>query len=406
MNESTKNIGVICEYNPFHNGHKYLLDTASERGAHGIIAVMGGNFLQRGECAVMDKYARAKAAVLGGADLVLELPTVYAVSSAQSFANAAVEILAKCGAADELCFGTEGADIQELCAAREVTENPTVLARCKEYAKEGYSHPRAMQAAVSEMGAEYENTARLLSTPNNTLAVEYLRALAKYGDSMAAKAVARRGTYHGSAQTRGKYASASKIRQMILEGDISYTDYVPAATADIIKEQTAKGLCPTSFASGERAVLYTLRNMTPRDFVALPDVTEGMENRLYRAVRGSTTIEEVISTVKCKRYTHTRICRVITCAYLGITKEMCADEPQYIRVLAFGGRGVDILRRIKKATALPIVMFPAKDIKKLSKTGARQLETDLRASDLYALLTPKVCACGNDYYQGAMRIER
>lgn len=397
--------GIVAEYNPFHNGHKYLTDSIRQSGSTHIIAVMGGNFLQRGNCAVMDKYRRAKAAVLGGVDLVLELPVVYAVSGAERFAFGAVATLDGCGCADMLAFGSECGDIAKLTRAAEIaSHNGDVGKLCREYVKQGYSHPRAVQAAVSRVMPDNDNFADVLSKPNNTLAIEYLRALKSVGSSIKPVTLKRKGAMHGSDITNGGFASASAVREMIAKNNISYEQYIPESMAEIIKGCVKSGECPAEFQNNERGVLTVLRRMTAADFAALPDVTEGLENRLAKAVGECGSVSDIITYVKCKRYTHARLSRIIASAYLGLTKDTAKLSPEYIRVLAFNDRGTEILKLMKKTARLPIVMFPAKDIRKLDENGRQLLALDLRASELYALLTPEIQRCGTDFYNGAVKI--
>lgn len=403
---------IVSEYNPFHNGHKYLVDKARENGATHTVAIMGGNFLQRGECAVMDKYARAKAAVLGGIDLVLELPVIYAVSSAEGFASGAVETLDNCGVINELCFGAECGDIEQIRKAVEITCSEKLLDICKEYKNQGYSHPRAMQAAAqrisanknSDSGEDVKNAVKLLSSPNNTLGVEYIRAVDRLKSNISPFAVERKGVEHNSSVKIDGFASASAIREMIFKNENEFPNYIPITTWEIIKESISKGECPSGLIYGERAVMSILRRMTVDDLTQIPDVTEGLENRIYKAIRECNSIEEIISQIKCKRYTYARLSRILTCAYLGVTEELSAEKPQYIRVLAFNDRGAQVLRQMKKSATLPIVMSPARDKNKLSDIGKVLLEKDIQASDLYGLMTPKIKSCASDYFTGAIKI--
>lgn len=391
---------IVSEYNPFHNGHKYLIDKARENGSTHIIAIMGGNFLQRGECSVMDKYHRAKAAVLGGVDLVLELPVIYACASAEKFACGAVEILDKCGCIDELCFGAESADTEKLIGAAELTECDELLALCRKYVRKGYSHPRAMQAAAEkiEQSKGQECLSQLLSLPNNTLAIEYIRTLKRLHSRIKPFSVARRSVEHNSLLTADEYASASAIREMIARNDERYRCFIPDSTCDIIEQCIQDRECPASVQNGERAILAVLRRMKTEDLAKTSDVTEGLENRILKAVKESRSVEELIAKVKSKRYTYSRLSRVITCAYLGITKELANTKPQYIRVLLCNEKGTELLSLMKKTASLPVVISPAKDKEKLSDSGIQMLEKDILASDLYGLMLPDVFPCSKDYY--------
>lgn len=400
---------IISEYNPFHNGHKYLTEKARENGATHVIAIMGGNFLQRGNCAIVDKYARAKAAVLGGIDLVFELPQIYAVASAERFALGAVQTLDSCSCVDELCFGAECGDVTQLkCVADILAQNDEVTRLSKAFVKQGYSHPRAMQAAVEELLTDSDmnksELSEILSSPNNTLGIEYIKALKSTDGRIKPFAVKRIGALHDSDITENNIASASAVRNMILKGDISYCDFIPDTTRDIIAECIESGECPSEFDNNSRGILAVLRRMTAEDFAMIPDVTEGLENRLVQAVRENNDISDIITAVKCKRYTHARLSRIIACTYLGITKDISGISPKYIRVLAFNDRGAEILKIMKKSAVLPIVMSPAKDRNKLDEDGKRLLDMDIRSSDLYGLLTPKIQGCSKDYYTGAVKL--
>ncbi len=397
---------IVSEYNPFHNGHKYLADKARENGATHVASIMGGNFLQRGNCAIADKYARARAAVLGGIDLVFELPQVYASASAERFASGAVETLDGCGCIDELCFGAECGDTETLKRTADIISGSgEVTELCREFLRQGFSHPRAMQAAVGQVlsGKRMNETdiSEILGSPNNTLGIEYIRALNRIGSGIEPFAVKRVGAEHDSDITESHFASASAVRNMILRGDGSYSEFVPETTGDILEGCIKNGECPGEFENNERGVLAVLRRMTAEDLAEIPDVTEGLENRLVKAVRDNDSIADIISAVKCKRYTHARLSRIIACAYLGITKEISGLSPKYIRVLAFNGRGAEILKIMKKTAQLPVVMSPAKDRGKLDDEGKRLFEMDILSSDMYGLLTPKIQRCSKDYYRGA-----
>lgn len=394
---------TVCEYNPFHNGHKYLTEKARENGATHFVGIMGGDFLQRGECAVIDKFHRAKAAVLGGVDLVLELPCIYALASAERFAYGAVAVLDSCGCIDELCFGAECGDTEQLRQIADITARENVLDKVREYQSLGYSHPRAMQTAVCELVSD-GITADVLNSPNNTLGIEYVRALTQLNSRIVPYAVQRVGAKHDSAKTFGKFASASLVREKIMCSDMSYEHFIPKEVCDIINMCRADGVCPANVGNNERGMLSVLRKLTANDIANIPDVSEGLEHRIYNAVHTENTVTGIIEKVKCKRYTYARISRVLMCAYLGITKELAAAEPQYIRVLAFNDRGTQILREMKSRARLPLVMSPARDKAKLDDTGRELLELELRASDLYGLFTPKIMECGRDYRNVGIKI--
>lgn len=400
-----KTAGIIAEYNPFHNGHKYLVDKVRENGATHIAAIMGGNFLQRGNCAVVGKFHRAEAAVQCGVDLVIELPQIYALANAERFAFGAVDILDKCGCVEELAFGAECDDVSLLKqTAQIISGSGEVENLCRNFMRQGYSHPRAMQAAVEVLKDNCSGAADVLKSPNNTLAVEYINNLSLIGSKIEPYVVKRAGVMHDSDAVAGDFASASAVRKMIIKEDSSFTRFVPQAVSEIIKKCAEKGECPAVFSNNERGIMGVLRSMTAGDIAKLPDVSGGLENRIAKAVKENNSVENIISAVKCKRYTYARLCRIIACAYLGINKEIVCSSPKYIRVLVFNERGTEILKVMKKTSKLPVIMSPAKDLGKLDEIGKEMLLTDIRASDLHGLLTPKVQSCGIDFYRGAVKI--
>ncbi len=400
-----KTVGIIAEYNPFHNGHQYLIEKVHENGATHVAAVMGGSFLQRGNCAVVDKFERARAAVLCGIDLVVELPQIYASASAERFAFGAVGILEQCGCIDQLAFGSECGDIDLLTQTAELINNSNEIQMlCRSFMKQGYSHPRALQASVDALEKNKNDISDVLRLPNNTLAIEYIRNLNIINSSIEPFAVKRSKVMHDSFITEDGFASASAVRKMIIDNDSSYESFVPHSVSEIINECIEKGKCPAVFENNERGILTVLRNMTADDIAKLPDVTGGLENRIAKAVREKNTVEEILAAVKCKRYTYARLSRIITYAYLKIDSQIFSLPPKYIRVLAFNDKGTEILKVMKKTAKLPVIMSPAKDIQKLDEAGRKMLLTDIRASDLYGLLTPGIQSCGEDYYNGAVKI--
>ena len=402
--------GIVSEFNPFHNGHKYLVERARAKGATHIVTVMGGDFLQRGNCAVLGKYRRAEAAVAGGVDLVLELPAVFACASAERFARGAVSTLRACGCVDEICCGSENMPpMQSMLRAAELLKS----ADLSEYLKKGFSYPRAVSAVFEKSGDE--QAAGILRYPNDVLAFEYfregmddfdflrIRRTAPHDGDISEEDRDANCAYHDFSGADEKYISASAIRKMIASGG-DWRAYVPETTARIIDSAVREGLCPAGYENNERGVVSVLRRMTSGELRALPDVSEGLENRLYRAAHENDTLGSIIAAVKCKRYTHARICRIIACAYIGITAVAAQSEPEYIRVLAFGRRGTEILKQMKSTAKLPVLMT-ARDFARLPPSARRMLDTDLRAADLFGLCTPAVQPCGEDYYRGAVNLD-
>jgi len=367
-------VAVVSEFNPFHNGHKYLLETAKNRTGEGVIAVMSGSFTQRGEVALTDKFTRAKTALNNGADLVIELPTVYAVSNAQRFAKCGVEIAKAFNCVNFLAFGCENDDIDELIKASNAIENEDVKLKINEEMKNGNYYPRAVELAVRNILGD--KTADILTSPNNILAVEYLRNLT---DRIKPLPVMRKGAEHDSNVTSENIASASQIRTLLRDKKQAES-FLPEIPENITYTENL-----------ERIILYKLRSMTVQDFSVLPDVNEGLENRIFEAVNNYNSVKEIIEAIKTKRYTHARIRRIITCALLGITEQMQNTKVNYARVLGFTSEGAQML----KDCDIEVVTSVAKALK--NENIREMLEKDVYATDISALAYNEITVKGIDF---------
>ena len=332
-----KNIGVICEYNPFHNGHAKQLAALREQGT--VVCLMSGNFIQRGEPAILDKLTRARAAVLCGADVVLELPLTYAIRSAEGFADGAVDIFTKLGCVDTLAFGCEEVGHNKIMSTARALLTPEFPGFLKVELALGRSFPAARQKALERLGAD----AALLSAPNNILAVEYCKAILKRGETLTPLMLHREGSYHLSDDPENPSAS-------FLRGREDWTGFVPEAALAVFRDAPRYQL-----AAGERAWLARLRSMPDEEFAALPYGGEGLWRKVASACRSERTLEDILTTAKSKRYTRTRLMRLLLCAYLGITEERLNDEAPYVRVLAVSERGQGVLRQMKKLGVVPVV---------------------------------------------------
>ena len=332
-----KTVGIICEYNPLHLGHakqiRIIRELLGEDTA--IVCLMSGNFVQRGAPAIVDKSLRAKAAVLSGADLVLELPVTCALSSAEGFAAGGVETLAPF--CDYLCFGAETADAAALMHTAKALLSDAFPPLLRAELGTGKSFPAARAAALSQMGMN-EN---LLSTPNNILAVEYCKAILSQHCTMSPLPILRQGSYHDEIPDP-ENPSASAVRKMMLSGQ-DWEPYVP--TPEIFRDARLH-----TMEAGERSVLMKLRTMTDAEFEAPPYGSEGLWRKFMHASRSCATLEEIITATKSKRYTRTRIDRMVMCAFLGITREMLEEKAPYVRVLAFNGIGRTLLKQAKQHT--------------------------------------------------------
>ncbi len=324
---------IICEYNPFHLGHKKQLDAIRAANPDGsTVCLMSGNFVQRGAPAIFDKISRARAAVAGGADLVLELPVTYALRSAEGFASGGVEILSRF--CDELCFGAENAVPSQLMQLAAALDKEAFSLHLREELDRGLSFPTARQAALTQMGLD----ASLLSLPNNILAVEYCKAILRQNTSMKPRVIHRQGGYHDTAPDP-ENPSATALRSRI-EENAPWETFVPDAGC-------FENAAVHTLGYGEKAILYRMRTMTEEEFSHIPFGSEGLWRKLMHAAKSAASLEEIITETKSKRYTRTRIDRMVMCAFLGITEQMLTESVPYVRVLAFNDKGRQILKQAR-----------------------------------------------------------
>ena len=358
-------VGIICEYNPFHLGHRKQFEAIRAAGGDAIVCLMSGNYVQRGAPAIIDKSLRAKAAINCGADLVLELPVTAALSSAEGFAAGGVEILGKF--CDQLCFGAETADERLLSTAKALLSDgfsPALRSRLDM----GLSFPAARSAALQDLGLD----ASVLDTPNNILAVEYCKAILSSGCPMMPMPIHRGGSYHDT-QADAENPSATAVRTLMLSdrrGRCPHRPYddchcnqgrcghrpLQRDVFDLIPAEARKvfdGAVLHSLSAGERAILGKLRTMTDSDFEAVPYGSEGLWRKLMHASRKESTLEQIAAAVKSKRYTRSRIDRMILCAFLGLTAEDLAAPPAYTRALAFNDIGREVLKSARNHGLFP-----------------------------------------------------
>lgn len=330
-------VGIICEYNPFHLGHKKQIDYIKSRfGSEAVIVcLMSGNYVQRGAPAIFDKSVRAKAAVLSGADLVLELPVTYALSSAEGFAAGGVEILRKF--CDYLCFGCETGDEQVLMSTARALLSEEFQPILREELLKGVSFPAAQAAALEKMGLDAE----ILRRPNDILAVEYCKAIVAQNSVMKPLPIVREGSYHAEVPDV-ENPSATSLRKLIVEGQ-DWQAFIPDCTREVFS-----GASVHTLEAGERAVLARLRTMSDEEFEALPYGSEGLWRKFMHACRRESTLAAITAATKSKRYTATRIDRMLLCAFLGISREMLSKSAPYCRVLALNDNGRSVLKQAKQ----------------------------------------------------------
>ena len=375
-------VGIVAEYNPFHAGHAFhLAETRRRLGECTAVCVMSGHFVQRGECAVLDKWTRARAALEGGADLVLELPTVWAAASAEHFAWGAVNILKEAGA-DAISFGSESGNGDGLREVAACLDGPGLRISLRQFLDRGLPFAACRQAAVGELlGAEL---AALLAGPNDNLAVEYLKAARHLGWEPEIVAVPRRGAGHDGGD-HPEYPSASHLREEILSGALEAEN-------------------PANMKAGERWMLAALRRMDESDFAALPDCGEGLSHRLYRAARRGRTLDEVYALAKTKRYAHSRIRRAVLWGALGLREDDRPVSPPYLRVLGASERGRALLRELKQTARLPVITRPA-HAKSLDGPGRRLFELEARCTNLYQLCRASPGPCGLEWTSGPIMLQ-
>ena len=387
--------GIIAEYNPFHKGHQWQISQLRRSGVTHIAVVMGGNFLQRGDAALAEKHLRAQMALQGGADRVIELPLPYACAGAQRFAFGGVALLDALGCVDELCFGSECGDMPLLRQAARAVDNPGVKLCQSRLLADGFTFAKARQLAVEESVSPA--LAKLLSQPNNILGLEYLRQIDEQGSSLLPVTLPRQGAEHDAGQATGDFASASFIRTLIRHEEWEQAArYLTDHSAALLRRALQDGAVPASLSRLETAVLARLRTMPLEEYASLPDLSEGLENRLYEAVRSARSLSHLLELCKTKRYPLARLRRLVLAAFLGLDGQLCHTPPPYIRVLGFSSRGRELLGVMKSTARLPV----SPSLVRLTETGqtaAVFAALEAKSTDLYALSLPQAGPCGLDY---------
>ena len=359
-----KIVGILCEYNPLHLGHAKQISMIRKNspGETAVVCLMSGSFVQRGHPAIFDKMLRARAALEAGADLVLELPVQYALSSAEGFAAGAVSILGSF--CHEMSFGAEHPDREALMQTASALLSPDFPAHLRKFLDAGLSFPAARAKALSDMGTD--NT--LLTSPNDILAVEYCKAILAQNSPMIPAPIHRAGSYH-DAEADPENPSATSLRALIENGK----DFRPYVSTDLFADAPIHTL-----KQGEKAMLSRLRTMTDAEFEALPYGSEGLWRKLMHECRRQNSLEDILTAVKSKRYTRTRLDRMVLCAFLGLTREDLASPAPYTRVLAFTKRGQQVLHIAKQCTPLYNVG---------QRIDSPQWALEQRCSDLYGLFS-------------------
>ncbi|WP_139998284.1 nucleotidyltransferase [Paenibacillus paridis] len=394
-----RTVGLIVEYNPFHNGHLYhLQQSAKITQADAVVAVMSGHFLQRGEPALLDKWARTKMALEGGCDLVIELPVAYATQAAEWFAYGAVSLLEATGVVDSFCFGTENGDLAPLLqAAHIVADEPAAFkSLLMQRLQTGVSYPSAYSDAITSYLSEHGYVDAVnfpFALPNHTLGLHYLIAHHRLNGKMEPFTITReKAQYSQQTVTDRQIASATAIRKLLLEQRSleAAQAYVPATTYRILQQEWLTGHCPMSWEPYTNALLHAILTRTPAQLAELHEITEGLEHRIRNAMPklASLQFEGLLDTLKTKRYTRTKLQRALLAILLGhhkadFTPDRLSTGVEYIRVLGFSEKGKQLLRRMRSTAKLPVLLSAAR-----ASQSYRYLELDTQASSVYMLGQP------------------
>lgn len=387
-------LGIIAEYNPFHNGHLYQIEEAKKQtGADYVVAVISGNFAQRGDTSLVNKWVKTEMAINNGVDLVIELPTVYSISSAENFAEGAIKILDSLKVVDTLCFGTETGDFAALNNIANVLFNEP-----KEYVSllnhelgKGVSYPKARENALMMYLNDIKRYANILSGPNNILAIEYLKAIKRLKSDLKPFSIQRKKVYYNDEKIVDEFASSTAIRKLVAREQFDEIRKVmPTSSYMILKEEIKRGNYVLDISKFEKEILYNLRKMTVKEIAELQDVAEGLEFAIKNAANSCNNIMDLINIIKSKRYTQTRIQRILLYALLGITKKDMQNAKKitpYTRILGFNRKGRELLSEIANTNRKINIITSVKKFEDVNgnKTLAEMLQKDIFATNVYTL---------------------
>ena len=362
-------VGIIAEFDPFHDGHAYLIREARKlTGADHVVVAMSGDFVERGEPAVFDKFERARAAVRGGADVVFELPTAYATSGAKIFSEAGVRLLSATSVVDSICFGSECGDIETLCRASELLDNESEEFKTAllKYQKEGDSYPKAREKALRDMGVS-EELVKLMREPNNILGIHYISAISNYCNGIKPYTIKRKGAgYHDRNTTGEGFKSASEIRVGILN-----------------KELINYGSCPICADDFSQVLFARLLSLTPEQLTRFADVTEPLARAVMKHREKSMSFSELVSEVKSKNNLYTSVSRALLHVVLDMKEEIRPAagglKVPYLRLLAFKESSSGLLRSMRDNTVCPLITKPAD----APCRDDELFKLDIRAASLY-----------------------
>ncbi len=383
--------GIIAEFNPLHKGHEYLIKQAKQYGP--VVCVISSNFVQRGDTAIAEKRMRAKAALDCGADLILELPVPWSMSTAQNFALGGVCALNYIGC-DKIMFGSECGDIKKLKTASEILDTPEFSQKLASYLKSGITFAAARENAAIDCGAD-----NVFAYPNNNLAIEYITAARRLNANLEFETVKRIGAEHDSL-LEDTFVSASLLRGKLLSGDFAFCEkHMPANAFKSIDKNSLSDINTL-----ETAILSVLRTRTLDELSRLPDISEGVENKLFSAIRLATSLEELYNKMKVKRYTLARIRRLVLSAFIGIDNSFFMKPLPYVRILGFNKNGQNLLKSVAKSCPVPVISRVS-TISDLSQDSRKLFEIECRATDLYCLSLNKPLECGLEYTAKILKME-
>lgn len=390
----SKVLGIIAEYNPFHNGHLFHLNESKKlTGSSYTVAIMSGNFTQRGNTSIIDKWSKAKSAIECGVDLVVELPVLYSTSSAENFAEGAIKILDSLKVVDYLSFGAETADINLLNnIATVLNEEPKEYkSLLSEELKKGLSYPKARENALMIYLNDIKKYSNVLSSPNNILGIEYIKALKKYNSIIQPIAMPRHESGHNDLNYHGNIASSTAIRNITKNNgfDILRKLMPEPSYTNLIKNIKVGHVVP-DLSVFEKEIIFNLRKMSIYDISQLPDVSEGLEFAIKNAANSCNSLVELLNIIKSKRYTQTRIQRILLYSLLGITKKDIAISKKtqpYVRVLGFNEKGKYLISEVAKANPKLNIITSVKKFtdKNLNRNLKSMLEKDIWATDVYTI---------------------
>ncbi len=392
-----KTAAIIAEYNPFHNGHEYHIRKTRENECTHIIAIMSGNFVQRGTPAVVNRFLRAQMAVQGGADLVVELPLPWSASAAPDFADGAVQILNSTGIVDVLSFGCESADLQLLKNTTKKLQEPEMQTAIKRFLAQGFAYPVAVTNALKTTGDM--SICDFLAKPNNMLAMEYCKKIAASKVEMLP--ILRVGCEHDADDAAASFASASFIRKEIYKSYNSdleiYNLYnvTPRQSFQLLHTAINSSAAPADLNKFNLAAMARLQMLSSDNFKSLPYVGDGTQYRLHEAVQKAVSFDQACDIAKNKQLTHARIRRILLQAALGMHNQQPMKKVPYIRVLAMNQNGRELLRKMQSDATLPIIMRHA-DAAKLDNYGLQVYNFNQSANDFYNLCLPKSLPAGTD----------